>query len=174
MSQRARILLTIVPLLIFSVAGWSQEKVDLDMVSRIRYEGFRNSKVMEFASGLMDGIGPRLTGSPNAKRANEWTRGQLSTMGLSDAHLESWGPFGRGWSNEYISVRMVSPDIAPLIAYARAWTPGTNGTVKGKCVRVKIEDKKDFAKYKGQLAGVIALFGPGPEVKTLAQPMFVR
>ena len=174
MSQRARILLTIVPLLIFSVAGWSQEKVDLDMVSRIRYEGFRNSKVMEFASGLMDGIGPRLTGSPNAKRANEWTRGQLSAMGLSDAHLESWGPFGRGWSNEYINVRMVSPDIAPLIAYARAWTPGTNGTVKGKCVRVKIEDKKDFAKYKGQLAGMIALFGPDPEVKTLAQPMFVR
>jgi len=174
MSQRARILLTIVPLLIFSVAGWSQEKVDLDMVSRIRYEGFRNSKVMEFASGLMDGIGPRLTGSPNAKRANEWTRGQLSAMGLSDAHLESWGPFGRGWSNEYISVRMVSPDIAPLIAYARAWTPGTNGTVKGKCVRVKIEDKKDFAKYKGQLAGMIALFGPDPEVKTLAHPMFVR
>jgi len=30
---------------------WSQEKVDLETITRIRYEGFRNSHVMEFASG---------------------------------------------------------------------------------------------------------------------------
>lgn len=157
-----------------SLPAWSQEKIDLEMVSRIRYEGFRNSKVMEIASGLMDGIGPRLTGSPNAKRANEWTRDQLTSFGLSNAHLESWGPFGRGWANDYVSVRMLSPDVAPLIAYAKAWTPGTNGVMKGKCVRVKIEDKKDFDKYRGKLAGVIALFGPDPEVKTVSQPLFER
>jgi hypothetical protein len=157
-----------------SIALWSQEKVDLEMVTRIRYEGFRNSKVMEIASGLMDGIGPRLTGSPNMKRANEWTRDQLTAFGLSNAHLESWGPFGRGWANEYINVRMTSPDIAPLIAYAKAWTPGTNGVLKGKCIRVKIENKKDFDKYKGKLAGLIAIFGPDPEVKTITQPMFER
>jgi len=97
------------------------------MISRIRYEGFRNSKVMELASGLIDGVGQRLTGSPNLKRANEWTRDQLASFGLANAHLESWGPFGRGWSNEYVNVRMTSPDVAPLIAYAKAWTPGTNG-----------------------------------------------
>jgi len=153
---------------------WSQEKVDLEMISRIRYEGFRNSKVMELASGLMDGIGPRLTGSPNVKRANEWTRDQLTAFGLTNAHLESWGPFGRGWANDFVSVRMLSPDVAPLIAYAKAWTPGTNGAMKGKCIRVKIEDKKDFEKYHGKLAGLIALFGPDPEVKTVVQPMFTR
>ena len=157
-----------------SITLWSQEKVDLEMVTRIRYEGFRNSKVMEIASGLMDGIGPRLTGSPNMKRANEWTRDQLTSFGLSNAHLESWGPFGRGWANEYINVRMTSPDIAPLIAYAKAWTPGTNGVLKGKCIRVKIENKKDFDKYRGKLAGLIAIFGPDPEVKTITQPMFER
>ena len=127
------------------------------MISRIRYEGFRNSKVMEIASGLMDGIGPRLTGSPNVKRANEWTRDQLTSFGLANAHLESWGPFGRGWSNEFVSARMLTPEISPLIAYAKAWTPGTNGVLKGKCVRVKIEDKKDFDKYRGKLAGMIVL-----------------
>src|ERR1700692_3750980 len=84
-----------------------QEKVDLEMVSRIRYEGFRNSKVMELASGLMDGIGKGLTWSPSAKRANEWTREQLTAFGLSNAHLESWGPFGRGWANDFVSVRML-------------------------------------------------------------------
>ncbi|PYX89247.1 MAG: peptidase M28, partial [Acidobacteria bacterium] len=66
-----------------------QEKVDLEMVTRIRYEGFRNSKVMDLASGLMDGIGPRLTGSPNMRRGNEWTRDQLTSFGLANAHLES-------------------------------------------------------------------------------------
>jgi carboxypeptidase Q len=157
-----------------SLAAWSQEKVDLEMVSRIRYEGFRNSKVMDLASGLMDGIGQRLTGSPNLKRANEWTRDQLTSFGLSNAHLESWGPFGRGWANEYVSVRMLSPDLAPLIAYAKAWTPGTDGVMKGKCIRVKIEDKKDFDKYRGKLAGMIVIFGPDPEVKTVSQPLFER
>jgi len=152
----------------------AQEKVDLEMISKIRYEGFHNSKIMEIASGLMDGIGARLTGSPNAKRANEWTRDQLTAFGLSNAHLESWGPFGRGWSNEYVNVRMTSPDTAPLIAYAKAWTPGTNGAVKAKCIRVKIDDKKDFDKYRGKLAGLIAIFGPDVEVKTPTQAFFSR
>ncbi len=161
-------------LLFTSLPCLTQEKVDLEMISRIRYEGFRNSRVMELASGLMDGIGPRLTGSPNAKHANEWTRDQLTSFGLTNTHLEAWGPFGRGWASELVSVRMLSPDVAPLIAYAKAWTPGTNGTIKGKCIRVKIEDKKDFDKYRGKLAGLIALFGPDPEVKIVAQPMFQR
>ena len=93
-------------ILVTSLAVWSQESIDLEMINRIRYEGFRNSKVMEIASGLMDCIGPRLTGSPNMKRANEWTRDQLTSFGLANAHLESWGPFGRGWANDFVSVRI--------------------------------------------------------------------
>jgi carboxypeptidase Q len=156
------------------VPSWSQEKVDLETTSRIRYEGFRNSKVMEFATGLMDSIGERLTGSPNMKRANEWTRDQLTAMGLSNAHLEPWGPFGRGWANQYINVRMTSPDIVPLIAYAKAWTPGTNGVVQGKCIRVTIEDKKDFDKYRGKLAGMIVIFGTDPDVKPMTEAPYKR
>jgi len=159
----------------FSVpALWSQEKVDLEAMSRIRYEGFRDSKVMEFATGLMDSIGERLTGSPNMKRANEWTRDQLTAMGLSNAHLESWGPFGRGWANQYINARMTSPDIVPLIVYAKAWTPGTNGVVQGKCVRATIDDKKDFDKYKGKLAGMIVILGTDAEVKPITEAPYKR
>jgi carboxypeptidase Q len=160
----------------FSPAGWSQEKekVDLEVMSRIRYEGFRNSKVMEYATGLMDSIGERLTGSPNMKRANEWTRDQFTAMGLSNAHLEAWGPFGRGWANQYINVRMTSPDIAPLIAYAKAWTPGTNGVVSGKCIRATIEKKEDFDKYKGKLAGMIVLLGADAEIKPINEAPFKR
>src|SRR5437868_4556298 len=151
-----------------------QEKVDLEMVTRIRYEGFRNSKVMDLASGLMDGIGPRLTGSPNMRRGNEWTRDQLTSFGLANAHLESWGPFGRGWAQDYVNVRMISPDVAPLIAYAKAWTPGTNGVITGKCIRVKIDDKKDFEKYKGKLANLIVIFGPDPDIKPIVEAPYER
>ena len=167
--------LPVVLLLLVSAAGSQEkEKVDLEVMSRIRYEGFRNSKVMEYATGLMDSIGERLTGSPNMKRANEWTRDQLTAMGLSNAHLEAWGPFGRGWANQYVNARMTSPDIVPLIVYSKAWTPGTNGVVTGKCVRVTIEDKKDFDKYRGKLAGMIVISGPDAEVKTIMEAPFKR
>src|SRR5438309_8483170 len=98
----AILLLTIVS----AIPARPQEKVDLETVSRIRYEGFRDSKVMELATRLMDSIGERLTGSPNMKRANEWTRDQFTSFGLVNAHLEAWGPFGRGWANQYVNVRM--------------------------------------------------------------------
>src|SRR6185437_3949679 len=154
--------------------AFAQEKVDLDTITRIRYEGFHNSKIMEIASGLMDGIGERLTGSPNMKEANEWTRDQLTQFGLVNAHLEPWSPFGRGWANEYINVRMVSPDISPLIAYAKAWTPGTNGAVRGQVVRVNIRTPQDFARYKGKLAEKIVLFGEDPEIKPSVEPLSER
>src|SRR4029453_18041577 len=94
----------------------AEERIDYDMGTRIRQEGFRNSKGMEIASGLCDGIGARLTGSPNMKKANDWTRDKLAEWGLANAHLESWGPFGRGWSYESASVRVGSPDVAGALA----------------------------------------------------------
>jgi carboxypeptidase Q len=154
--------------------AFAQEKVDLDTISRIRYEGFHNSKIMEIASGLMDGIGERLTGSPNMKKANDWTRDELTSFGLVNAHLEPWSPFGRGWANEYINVRMVSPDIAPIIAYAKAWTPGTNGAVKGQVVRVNIRTPQEMEKYRGKLAGKIVLVGDDPEIKPSVEPLSER
>ncbi|HWY22670.1 MAG TPA: M20/M25/M40 family metallo-hydrolase [Candidatus Acidoferrum sp.] len=167
-------LLCVVFVMSFITSLWSQEKVDLEAMGRIRYEGFRDSKVMEFATGLMDSIGERLTGSPNMKRANEWTRDQFTAMGLSNAHLESWGPFGRGWANQYVNARMTSPDVVPLIVYAKAWTPGTNGVAQGKCIRATIEDKKDFDKYKGKLAGMIVILGADAEVKPITDVPYKR
>jgi carboxypeptidase Q len=160
--------------LAFALNCSAQEKVDLDAISKIRYEGFHNSKIMEIASGLMDQIGGRLTGSPNMKKANDWTRDKLKEFGLANSHLEPWEPFGRGWANEYVNVRMVSPDTAPFIAYAKAWTPGTNGTVRGSVVRVNIRGPQDIAKYKGKLAGKIVLYGDDPEVKPSVEPLSER
>ena len=174
MKRSTRLVCSLVVILSLVPALWSQEKVDLETISRIRYEGFHNSKVMDLASGLMDSIGERLTGSPNMKRANEWTRDQLTAIGLSNAHLEPWGPFGRGWANQYVNARMTAPDLVPLLVYAKAWTPGTNGVVTGKCIRANIEKKEDFDKYRGKLAGMIVVFGPDAEVKTITEAPYKR
>lgn len=171
----ARLVLVCLVLTLSSLAQEDKsEKVDLDAISKIRYEGFHNSKIMEIASGLMDGIGPRLTGSPNMKRANEWTRDKLTEFGLSNSHLEPWSPFGRGWSNESVNVRMLTPDVAPLIAYAKAWTPGTNGDVRGSVVHVRIASPQDYARYKGKLEGKIVFFGDLAEVRLSTEPLSQR
>lgn len=143
----------------------AEERMDLETVTRIRQEGFRNSSVMQLASELMDGVGPRLTGSPNMKLADEWARQRLAAWGLANAHLESWGPFGRGWEYEKASVRMTAPDHAELLALPGAWSPGTAGAIRGPAVRVRASAKEDLEKSKGKLAGRIVFFGEMPEVK---------
>src|SRR5260370_3634777 len=129
---------------------------------------------MEIASGLMDGMCDRLHGHMNANIANDWTPQKLEDFGLSNAHREAWGPFGRGWVSEYINVRMVSPDIATLIAYPKAWTPGTNDVVRAQVVRVNIRTPQDAARSKGKLAGKIVLVGDDPDVKPSTEALFER
>ena len=150
------------------------ETLDLTMYQRIRQEGLTHSHVMDYASGLMDGIGPRLTGSPNLKRANEWTRDQLTAMGCSNAHLEDWGEFGMGWRQLNTWVRMSAPDTAVFIAQALPWSPTSHGALSGSAVWVDAKEEKDLEKYKGKLAGKIVFFGPMRDVKPVEKPLFVR
>ena len=96
-----------------------------DPIVRIKDEGLNRSQVMNTLSYLSDVIGPRLTGSPNMKRANEWTRDQLTKWGLQNAHLEAWGPFGRSWVLKDFSAQVIAPQTIPLIAYPKAWSPGS-------------------------------------------------
>src|SRR5262245_29422687 len=106
------------------------EKVDLEMMKKIREEGMQRSRVMDTLSWLTDVHGPRLTNSPQYKSASEWAKGKLTGWGLQNASLEAWGPFGRGWSLEGFTANMVKPNYFPLIAYPKAWSPSTNGVVR--------------------------------------------
>ena len=150
------------------------ESLDLAMYARIRDEAIAHTHVMEYASGLMDGIGPRLTGSPNLKRANEWTRDQFTAMGCANAHLEDWGEFGMGWQQVNTWLRMTAPDTAVFIAQAAPWSPATKGAVTAPAIWVDIKDEKDFDKYKGKLAGKIVFFGAMRDVKPVEKPLFTR
>src|SRR3984893_3982535 len=56
----------------------ASESLDLNAYNAIREEGLQHSHVMDYAGGLTDGIGPRLTASPTLAQANAWTRDQLT------------------------------------------------------------------------------------------------
>src|SRR6185295_9710711 len=130
-----------------------------DPITRIKEEGMQRSHVMETLSYLSDVIGPRLTGSPNMKRANDWTRDQLAKWGLQNAHLEEWGPFGRGWVLKSFSAQVVEPQSIPLIAFPFAWSPAVDVPL-ADVVYLEAKDEADLARFKGQLRGKIVMFGP--------------
>ncbi|MCX6922419.1 MAG: M20/M25/M40 family metallo-hydrolase, partial [Verrucomicrobia bacterium] len=145
-----------------------------DPIARIRDEGLNHSQAMEILSYLTDVIGPRLTASPNHKRANEWTRDKLMSWGLMDAHLEAWGPFGRGWSLKRFSAQVIEPQTIPLIGYPNAWSPGFDYPVVGDVVFFDVRTNADLEKYKGKLSGAIVLVSPLREVRPRFEPMASR
>src|SRR5690349_8730823 len=128
-----------------------------DPIQKIKDEGMNRSQVMQTLSYLSDVIGPRLTASPGMKRANEWTRDQLTKWGLQSAHLEAWGPFGRGWSLKRFSAQVTEPLAIPLIAYPKAWSPGFDAPLTSDVVYVDAKTEADLEKFKGKLNGKIVL-----------------
>ncbi|HEX6126956.1 MAG TPA: M20/M25/M40 family metallo-hydrolase [Pyrinomonadaceae bacterium] len=136
------------------------------VIDRIRDEGMNRSQVMQTLSYLTDVIGGRLTNSPNMKRANEWTRDTMIKWGMQNAKLEPWGPFGRGWSLKGFSAQVVEPQVFPVIAYPKAWSPSTKGVVTSEVVYFDAKTETDLEKYKGKLSGKIVLVSSGArEVK---------
>ncbi len=145
-------------LVLLAVVGVeAEEPVDLEMVNKIRYEGFHRSQVMETLEHLSDVIGSRLTGSPGMKAANEWTRDRMAGWGFENAAVEPWGEFGRGWSYSRVAVDMLEPRQTSLYAIPMAWTPGTDEPVEGEAMMVKISEEDDFEEYAGKLDGKILL-----------------
>lgn len=136
-----------------------------DPIAMIRDEGMNRSQVMETLSYLTDVIGPRLTGSPNMKRANEWTRDKLESWGLTNAHLEAWGPFGKGWSLKRFSAQVIEPQNIPLMGFPNAWTPGFERPFEAKVVYFDARTEADLDKFKGKLKGAIILASPIREVR---------
>jgi hypothetical protein len=150
------------------------EDLDLTMYARIRAEGLQHSHVMQFAGALADGIGPRLTGSPNMAKANAWTRDTLTKIGLENAHLEDWGEFGMGWQQINTWARMVSPDPEPLWLQAAPWSPATKGPVTGEAVYIDLAATPSLDAYKGKLAGKIVLLGAMRPTADITEPLFHR
>jgi carboxypeptidase Q len=148
-------------------AQQAADKVDYDAIYKIKDEGFARSRVMEIESWLTDVYGPRLTNSPNFRKAGDWAVKELTEFGLSNVKLEPWGPFGRGWSNDKFYAEALTPTPFPIIGYPKAWTNGTNGLISGEAVLVDIQTDEDYARYQGQLRGKIVFVTPLREVLPL-------
>jgi carboxypeptidase Q len=145
-----------------------------DVIERIKDEGLNRSQVMRTLEYLTDVIGPRLTGSPALKRANNWTRDKLTEWGLANAHLEPWGPFGRGWTLRRFSAEVTAPQAFPLLAYPRAWSPGLDAPLTAEVLLVEAKNEEELQKYKGQLRGKIVLVGTERELKPRWEPVAKR
>ncbi len=146
-----------------ATAATAPEGVDLQVVSRIRMEATQHSKVMQTLAELSDRIGPRLSGSQHLKDANLFTQKQLADWGLVNSHLEGFS-FGRGWALDSVSIRMTAPDTAVIYGIPKAWTPATNGVLKGEVVALRVKSVEELEKLKGQFAGKIVLVGEPREL----------
>lgn len=166
MTRAAAVLLIVLSVAALPGAQAPAERLDYETIGRIRDEGLNRSQVMDHISWLADVFGPRLTGGPGIMQAGDWALGKFREWGLASPHRETF-PFGRGWALERFSAHMIEPQVQPLIGHPGAWSPGTNGTVVADVVRVDIESEEDFERYRGKLAGKIALTQPARSVRML-------
>lgn len=180
----------LLPTLAFGQAAPKIYEVPTDVFNKIKEEGTKNSQVMKTLGYMSDVIGPRLTGSPGLKRANEWTRDTMASWGLQNAHLEAWGPFGRGWTLKRYYAMVNGPTAFPVISYPKAWSPGTDTLIPppppvdpkaktkpapapanpstaftGEVVRFNAANEAELEQYKGKLKGKIILMSPVREVR---------
>ena len=156
----------------FSLVVSAQEKMDMDMINKIKEEGTKNSRVMDIAFHLTDISGPRLTASPGFMRAATWAKDELTRIGLVNANLEPWGEFGKGWQQEHCYIAMTSPYYFPIIAVPRAWSGSTPGkkTLQSEVVLIRAKDTVELLQYAGKLKGKIVMTRSTAELKPSFEP----
>jgi len=125
---------------------------DAQILAEVR----EHSEAMQNLEYISDRIGPRLTGSPQLKQANEWTAEVMRKYGLVNVHLEPW-TIAHSWTRGTAAARIVAPTEHPLTIASAGWAPGTQGPVRGPVVFFDAKSKDDFAKYKGKLKGAIVI-----------------
>jgi len=177
MLRRRTVALSLI-LCLLSLTSFAQAPSSAeDLRARIRKEGIENSQIMKSMHMLTDVYGPRLTGSPNHKRAAEWTIKQMQEWGLENGHLEPWDFKHPGWLNERLTAHIISPVKDALVCEALAWTPGTSGTLRGKAYQIVLPERPTqeqlnafFEKEKRNVRGRIVLAGRHQTVRVNLTP----
>jgi len=150
------------------------ESYDSAAVAQIRDEGMNHSQVMDILSYISDVYGPRLTGSPGYKVAAAWAREKLASLGLENSHLESWGPFGKGWALKHFSANLIDRQVYPFLMFPKAWSPGTEGDVTGDVVYFDASTDSAVDTYKGKLKGKFVLMDDPRDIKAHFDPEAIR
>ena len=157
MKTRVLAVVSVAVMTVVSIAAWTvQEPVDAVVNAKIRDEGLNRSQVAPIFTMLVDTIGPRLTASPEHKRAAEFMRDTATKYGLSNARLEPF-EFGRGWELDKLTIEMVEPRYMPLLGYAEAWSPSTSGELVVRAVSVAGKSADDIRAMPASLKGAAVL-----------------
>mgnify|MGYP000427162928 CR=1 FL=1 len=109
------------------------------VIEKIVQEETKNSQLQKLAHELLDGIGPRLVGTPQMKKANDWAVDKYASWGIS-ARNEQWGEW-KGWERGITHIDMLSPRVKSLEGTQLSWSPST----KGKAVKAEIVIIPDLA-----------------------------
>ncbi|HLK69311.1 MAG TPA: M20/M25/M40 family metallo-hydrolase [Bryobacteraceae bacterium] len=122
---------------------------------------------------LSDTIGPRLTGSPQERRAGEWALESMRSAGLQRVHAESW-QLEQGWRRQYARCRIISPFPLELIVTSYAWAGSTPAReMEAEVVLVDRNDLSGEARNSKDWAGKVLLLaasdgGKADQVKNVA------
>jgi carboxypeptidase Q len=134
----------------------AQFPVDTAGAGHLIQEAMTRSEVMQNLQYLSDVIGPRLSGSPAMRRANEWTAARFKAYGLS-TRLEPYD-FGTTWERGSSSLRLVAPFARAITSHSWAWTEGTGGkTLVGPVVLTDLSTPESLAVYRDKVKGAWVL-----------------
>jgi len=150
------------------------EKVDTEMIKKIRDEEMNRSQVAMIAHYLTDVSGARLTNSPGYRRAANWCVSEFKKWGLSNAATEPWGEFGKGWEIQKCYVALSAPYYQSFIAYPFAWSAGTNGLLSAPVVAITQDSaavEKMGTTLKGKTVMIIDTF---TSIRSAFQPYAKR
>lgn len=151
------------------------EKVDLNMIYKIKQEGLRNSLIEELAFGLTDLSGPRLTGSTGSTRGYEWAKKKMEELGFQNVRIEEARDFNRGgWDNLKTYAAMTAPYYINFACNPVAWTGSTQGLVKGEVILLDVRAEADLDKYKGKLSGKIVMMPSTATYEASYEPLASR
>ena len=156
---------------------FAQSQSDKELIERIRKEAMTNSQIMKTMHMFTDVYGPRLTGSPNHKRAADWAVQQMTAWGLSNAHLHAWDFKHPGWLNERLSAHIVAPVKDSLVTEALAWTPSTRGVVRANAYQMILPERPTqeqltafFQTQKAKVRGRVVMIGKAAVVPVNITP----
>ncbi len=135
------------------------------VIARIYDEGMKHSLAYSLAQVLMDSIGPRLTGSPANRSANDWLVKTYTAWGIS-ATNEKYGTW-RDWTRGQSRIELTAPRVRTLEATQLAWSPPTPaGGVTGDVVLITQADASDsagFTRWLGTVKGkFVMISAPQP------------
>ncbi len=170
------LVLTFFVALLTPAAAFGQQAVSSpDATGKLIDEGMNRSQAMATIRYLTDVIGPRLTNSPGQKRANKWTKEQLEKWGLTNAKVDPWGEFGRGWELKNFSAMVTAGEQTTAFrAYPKAWSPSTNGAVTSDVVYYDATNDAELEKFRGRMKGAIVLLAPERGVNDIFKPTATR